>query len=97
MHPVIRIKDTTGVTIENVRLEGANAAGGYHHMLVGQAGFDLLSSSHVSIVNVSVSNTFGDGLTAWTNWGKSRAPTSELYVNGLTVTNAGRKGSPWPM
>ncbi len=92
VHPIIRIKDTTGVTIENTILTGANVSGGFHRHLVGQAGLDILSSSGVSITNVSVCNTFGDGLTAFANFPVNKNPTTGLRVNGLFITNAGREG-----
>ncbi|MGH9080268.1 MAG: hypothetical protein ACRDYE_09400 [Acidimicrobiales bacterium] len=89
--PIIRIEDTSNVTIENVVLAGANGGGGFHRHLVGQAGLDLRSSSNVSILNVSVVNTFGDGLTAFANFPIDKSPTSDLVVNGLNITNAGRQ------
>jgi hypothetical protein len=92
VHPIIRVKDTMDVTIRNVALIGANNEGGFHPQLVGQAGFDILSSDNVSILNVSVKNTFGDGLTAFANFGKDNRPTSGLVVDGLSITNAGREG-----
>ncbi len=91
VHPIFRVRDTEDVTIENVALEGANTEGGFHSQLVGQAGFDILSSDNVSILNVSVKNTFGDGLTVFANFGKDNEPTSGLRVDGLTITNAGRQ------
>ena len=90
--PIIRVKNTTDVTIENVVLNGANDAGGYHRTLVGGAGLDILSSSHVNILNVATNNTFGDGMTLFSQFGVDKAPVTDLYVNGLTVTHAGRQG-----
>ena len=90
--PIIRVKDTTNVTIENVVLNGANTIGGYHRGLVGQAGLDILSSSYVTIANVATNNTFGDGVTLFANFSSDNQPVSNLFVNGLTVTKAGRQG-----
>ena len=90
--PIIRVKDTSDVIIENVGLNGANLDGGFHRGLVGQAGLDILSSSHVIIANVSTNNTFGDGMTLFANFGRDSAPVTDLFVNGLTVTKAGRQG-----
>ncbi|MHB1517984.1 MAG: hypothetical protein ACYCVN_01865 [Acidimicrobiales bacterium] len=90
--PIIRIKDASDVTVENVVLEGPNTAGTFHRHLVGQAGLDVLSSSHVVIRNVAINDTYGDGMTVSANFPKDDAPTSDLLVNGLTVTHAGREG-----
>ena len=92
VHPIIRIKDTSQVTIENASLVGANPGGGFHRQMVRQAGLDILSSSGVSIVNVAVSDTFGDGMTVFTNYPVDKNPTSNLTVSGFSVTNAGRQG-----
>jgi hypothetical protein len=90
--PIIRVKDTSYVTIENVVLNGANTVGGFHRGLVGQAGLDILASSYVNILNVATNNTFGDGMTLFANFSIDHQPVSNLFVNGLTVTNAGRQG-----
>lgn len=91
LKPIIRIKDTAEVTIENVVLNGVNP-GGFHRDLVGEAGIDVLSSDHVSITNVSINNTFGDGMTLFANIPKDKSPTTNLTVDGVTITNAGRQG-----
>ena len=90
--PIIRVKNTTDVTIENVVLNGSNYVGGFHRDLVGQAGLDILSSSDVSILNVATNDTLGDGMTLFSQFGVDKAPVTDLYVNGLTVTRAGRQG-----
>lgn len=91
VHPIIRVADASDVTIENVELIGADATGSFHSSLVGQAGLDVLSGRNVSIRNVSVKNTYGDGLTAFANFGRDNAPTRNLRVDGLRITNAGRQ------
>jgi hypothetical protein len=90
--PIIRIKNTMDVTIENVVLNGTNVVGGYHAKLVNQAGLDILSSSGVKILNVATNETFGDGMTLFSQFGVDKAPVTDLYVNGLTITKAGRQG-----
>jgi hypothetical protein len=90
--PIIRVKNTTDVTIENVVLNGTNSIGGYHAKLVNEAGLDILSSSYVNILNVATNDTFGDGMTLFSQFGVDKAPVTDLYVNGLTVTKAGRQG-----
>ena len=90
--PIIRIKDTSYVTIEHVVLDGTDTTGSFHRHLVGAAGLDILSSSHVVIRDVATNDTYGDGMTVFANFPKDGAPTSDLLVNGLTITNAGREG-----
>jgi len=90
--PIIRIKDTTDVTIENVALQGANTDGGFHRHLVGAAGLDILSSSHVTITHVATIDTFGDGMTVFANFPTSKLPTTDLLVDGLDITQAGPRG-----
>lgn len=92
LRPIIRVKDTGDVTIEHVQLTGANETGTFHRHLVGEAGLDILSSSHVSILGVSVEGTFGDGLTGFANFGRDGQPTSDLRVDGLRIADAGRQG-----
>jgi len=80
------------VTIENTTLQGANSSGGFHRHMVGEAGLDILSSSNVTITRVATINTFGDGMTVFANFGTSNQPTTNLQVNGLDITQAGRQG-----
>ncbi len=90
--PIIRVKNTSNVTIENVVLNGTDLTGGYHRGMVNEAGLDVLSSDHVSLINVATNNTYGDGVTLFSQFGVDHNPVTNLYVNGLTVTNAGRQG-----
>ncbi len=90
VQPVIHILDTHDVTIENAALVGAHSDTSFHRHLVGQAGIDMLSSSHVTISNVAISNTYGDGITF--GFQPRYPPNSDIQVNGLTIINAGRQG-----
>ncbi|HXW38307.1 MAG TPA: hypothetical protein VEJ44_01325 [Acidimicrobiales bacterium] len=92
IYPIIRVKNTRDVTIENAVLNGENFAGGYHRQLVNEAGLDILSSDHVQIIDVATNNTFGDGMTLFSQFGVDTNPVTNLYVDGLTVTGAGRQG-----
>lgn len=92
LFPIIQVKDTSGVTIENTSLQGANSIGGFHRHLVGESGLDILSASDVTITNVATVNTFGDGMTVFAAFGTSNQPTTNLLVNGLDITQAGRQG-----
>ncbi len=90
--PIIRVKNTNNVTVENVVLNGSDLTGGYHRDMVNAAGFDILSSDHVTLINDTTDNTFGDGVTLFADFSIDGNPVTNLYVNGLTVTNAGRQG-----
>ncbi|MGO8872098.1 MAG: hypothetical protein ACLQPH_11980 [Acidimicrobiales bacterium] len=92
LHPIILIKDTSGVTIDDMSLVGANPGGGYHAALVGQSGIDVRSSSEVTIDDVTTLDTYGDGLTLFLASGAGTGPDKNVSVNGLTVTRAGRQG-----
>lgn len=91
-HPIIKIKDTSNVTLENIHVVGANTSGMYHSSLVGEAGIDVLSSDHVTITHVTTADTFGDGITLWANLPKVKTPTTNTTVSYVTVTAAGRQG-----
>jgi hypothetical protein len=90
VQPIIHIVDTHDVTIENVNLVGAHTDTSFHRNLVGQAGIDMLSSSQVAITNVAISDTYGDGLTF--GFQPRYPPNTNIQVNGLTISNAGRQG-----
>lgn len=89
LKPIIRVKDTYGVTVENVSLNGVNP-GGFHGQLVGEAGIAVYSSSGITLNHISTSNTYGDGLTLGIQ--PQHAPSTNVQVNGYTITNSGRQG-----
>lgn len=89
--PIFQVSLTHNVTLENLNIIGSEPlTGGYHPTLVTQEGMDILASDHVSILNVTTTNTYGDGLTIFGIPG--HGGTTNLTVDGLTVTNAGRQG-----
>jgi hypothetical protein len=91
LKPIIKVLDTSGVTIENVTLNGSAPANvGLHGKWVGQAGIDVRSSSDVTLTNDATNNTYGDGLTLF--YQSRQGPDSNIVVDGYTVTNAGRVG-----
>ena len=93
LRPVIRIFDTTGVTLSNLTAVGANTVGAFHSSLVTEAGVKIVSSSHVTITNVTTVNTFGDGLELVADLTNHiTTPVTGLLVNGFTTVNAGRQG-----
>jgi hypothetical protein len=91
--PVIQIFDTTEVTLANVTIEGANLNGRYHPLLVGEAGVKVVSSSDVTLDDISVSNVFGDGLELVADLGhRNPTPDTNLVVDGYDATMVGRQG-----
>jgi hypothetical protein len=93
LKPIIYAEDTNNVNLINLALEGQHTATGYSHAKgVGQEGIKLYSCVNCTITNVDTVNTYGDGLLASDNNPKDRTPTTNLNINGLTVTNTGRQG-----
>lgn len=90
LKPIIEVKDTTDVIIENTTLTGANSKGGYHSTLVGQAGVDIRSSSNVTVSNVDTTNTYGDGLTVFISGTKPQVVPTDIHVDKMTITQPGR-------
>jgi hypothetical protein len=89
--PIIKVKDATGDTVENVTLTGTNLAGGYHgDPLVGEAGISLLGTTNATLTNITTESTFGDGLTI--GFQPRQHPNTGLVVNGYTINGAGRQG-----
>ena len=91
-HPIIRVKNTSHVTLENLAAVGANTTGAFRSSLVGEAGIDVLSSAHITIENVQTLNTFGDGITLWASLPANKTPTTDVIVKNVTITGAGRQG-----
>lgn len=89
-NPVFRIRNTHDVTLSNLAIVGANAKGHYSAGMVGAAGIDVQSSANITITSVTTTNTFGDGLTL--AWDGRNGTTSNVQVDHLTITNAGRQG-----
>jgi hypothetical protein len=93
LHPIIKVFDTTYVTLSNLSVVGANTDGGFHAPLVNEAGVKVLSSSHVTLDNITTTNTFGDGLELVADLvNHIKTPDTNLVVDHFTTTNAGRQG-----
>src|SRR5580700_92221 len=78
--PIVRIKDSPGVTLSNLVLNGRNFTGRYHANLVGQEGVQVLSSANVSLTNITTNYTFGDGLIL--GFQPGHPPSTNVTVNG---------------
>ena len=90
--PVILVEGTSDVSLENLHVIGGNPSGRYVPSLVGQAGIELKNTSAVSIRDVTVDGTFGDGLELWAHAPRDMTPNTGVTVDGLTITAAGRNG-----
>jgi hypothetical protein len=86
--PIMRIKDTSNVTVENVTLNGQNIvrSGGESDM-AGESGIQVLGSSNVTLDNISVNHVYGDGLTLGF---QPRAPeNTNINVTGYHIDGTG--------
>ncbi len=90
--PVILVNSTSDVTLEHLGVVGGNPSGAFVRKLVGQAGIELKNTARVTIRDATVQGTFGDGLELWANAPGNMSPNTDLVVDGLTVTAAGRNG-----
>jgi hypothetical protein len=93
LKPIILIKDTSHVSLTDLRVLGANTVGGYHAQLVGQAGVKIMSSLDVTLTGITSTNTWGDGLELVADFTDHiKTPVTRLAVEGFTSINAGRQG-----
>jgi len=92
VQPVIWVSHTTDVTLQGLTIIGGNPTGAFVKKLVGQAGIELMNTARVTIEDVSVSGTFGDGLELWANAPNELTPNTDVSVDGLAITKAGRNG-----
>lgn len=96
--PVFTVLGGTGVSFESMRISGANP-GGYHARLAFAGGIEIEGTTQVTIRGVTISDTFGDGITlaplrggANHNSGRIIAPVAAATVRDVTVSGVGRQG-----
>ncbi len=96
--PVFTVIGGSGVTLEAMHIVGANA-GGYHPALAFAGGIELEGTAGATIRGVTISNTFGDGITLAPlrggsdhNSGAIVAPASAVVIRDVTVKEVGRQG-----
>lgn len=89
--PIILVRDTNSATISNLSITGAGD-GTYHSSKVNEAGIKLETSDSDRIINVTTANTFGDGLELVADLPHHVVGVTRLFLDGITVTNAGRHG-----
>jgi hypothetical protein len=93
LHPVIRIIDTSDVTLSHLSVFGADTTGLYREQLSTEAGVKVVSSSHVTLDDITVSDTFGDGLELVADLTHHiTTPDTDLVVDGYTTDHTGRQG-----
>jgi hypothetical protein len=88
--PVIDVRFTKGVTIENATVTGGNSSDGKNLALVGQAGIEFQDASG-TLTNDTVSNVFGDCLELWADPPKHTTP-DQVTGSLLNLTACGRDG-----
>lgn len=86
------------VTIENVSIVGRNP-GGYHPGLAFEGGIELQGTTGATISDVSISHTFGDGITLAPlrggvdhESGTILNPVEDLTVSNVSMQGTGRQG-----
>ena len=86
------------VTLEEMQIRGANP-GGYHPSLAFAGGIEFEGTANGTVRSVTISNTFGDGITlsplrggADHNSGTILAPSSAITIEDVTVSGVGRQG-----
>ena len=92
VRPIVEVTNASSVVLSDLTLNGGDTNPGHlYGKLVGQEGIDLRSSSDVTISNVDTDDTYGDGLTLFFS-DQKRTPDTQVAVDGMTITNAGRDG-----
>jgi hypothetical protein len=85
-----RIRGGSGVTLRDMKVQGANPKGGatadaFVPALEGQAGIAIQRAAGVTIDRVHINDTYGDGV--WITGG-----SSDVTVRGSTIERIGRQG-----
>jgi hypothetical protein len=87
---IVQLSGTTGVTLSDLTITGANPTGKYTAKLVNEAGIKLIQTTDTAITNVAVSDTFGDCLEVWALPPGQVRPNTNVTVDGFTANNCGR-------
>ena len=95
MRASVRIADSAGITIRDLKVVGANPKAGakdrtYRPEWGGQHGFDVNSSKGVSLLGVTVTDTYGDFVYLGQRDGG--AHTDGVLIQGSTFARSGRQG-----
>jgi hypothetical protein len=88
----------SNITLESMKINGQNP-GGYDPKLAFAGGIDFEGTAGITITGVTISNTFGDGITlsplrggADNNSGTILAPPKKAVIQGVSISGAGRHG-----
>jgi hypothetical protein len=95
MRASVRIADSAGITVRDLVVVGANPLAGakdrtYRPEWGGQHGFDVNSSSGVSLLGVTVTDTYGDFVYLGQRDGG--AHTDGVLIQASTFARSGRQG-----
>jgi len=95
MRANVRIANSSGITVRDLVIKGANPTAGakdriYRPERGGQHGIDVNSSRGVSLVGVTVTDTYGDFVYLGQRDGG--APTDGVLIQGSTFARSGRQG-----
>ncbi|HTU37581.1 MAG TPA: right-handed parallel beta-helix repeat-containing protein [Acidimicrobiales bacterium] len=97
-HAAFAVVGGSHVTLESMQISGANT-GGFHPRLAFAAGIDFQGTANAVVRGVTITDTFGDGITlaplrggANHNSGMIIAPASNVTIDGVTIDGAGRQG-----
>ncbi len=95
MRASVRIQDSTNISIEDLRVVGANPYAGakdgiYRAEQGGQHGFDIDSSTAVDLLGVHVTDVYGDFVYVGARDG--RPPSEQIVVRDGTFLRSGRQG-----
>ncbi|MET0903099.1 MAG: right-handed parallel beta-helix repeat-containing protein [Acidimicrobiales bacterium] len=91
----VRIEDSGGISVFNLRVVGANPMAGakddiFRPELAGQHGFGISRSTNVRLSGVSVTDTYGD-FVYMGRWGGD-AYTDGVLIEGSIFARSGRQG-----
>lgn len=95
MRASVRIRESSAITIRGLIVRGANPLAGakdriYRPERGGQHGFDVDSSTNVSLIGVTVTDTYGDFVYLGRRGGR---PFSDgVLIQGSTFARSGRQG-----
>jgi hypothetical protein len=97
-NPVFTIVGGSDISFEAMHIVGANTAG-YNAKLAFAGGIELEGTAGATIRGVTISNTYGDGITLAPlrggsdhNSGQIIAPASAVTIRDVTVKDIGRQG-----
>ena len=98
-HPVFEAQGGTALALENMKISGAHKGWSYRPSLAFMSGIELNGTSDVTIANVAIAHTFGDGINLEPlrggvdyRSGKIVQPVQGLTITNVSIRGAGRQG-----